>query len=107
MTALWRCSGSRACCEAGVQGLWALHFTPEGVPAGEGLDWHAFLLISLGSESKVLRTGEELDELQPADVGFALNSRTVHAGNLLGCSRIVQACLPWPPLSVLKRQALR
>lgn len=80
---------------AGVHGIWALHSKPEGVEAGSdaGLDWHAFLLISLGGESKVLRTGEELDELQPAAVGFALNSRTVHAGNLLGCSRIVQACL--------------
>lgn len=56
------------------------------------LEWHAFLLLSVGNESKVLRTGEELDELQPSEVDIKLDVPTVHAGNVLNCSRIVQAC---------------
>ena len=81
-----------ACCaRAGVHRLWALHFRPEGVPTEASLEWHAFLLLSVGRESKVLRTGEELDELQPSEVDFKLDSPTVHAGNVLHCSRIVQA----------------
>lgn len=74
-----------------MHGLWAVCFRPEGLPADKSsLDWHAFLLLSMGDESKVLRTGEELDELQPSDSEFILASRTVAAGNLLSCSRIVQ-----------------
>jgi hypothetical protein len=75
---------------AGVDGLWAVHFQPEGVPYEDSLAYHAFLLLSVGGETKVLRTGEELDEVKPSEVDFALNTRTVSCGNLLNNSRIVQ-----------------
>jgi hypothetical protein len=77
-----------------VRGLWALRARPEGVPLETALEWHAFLLLSVGGESKVLRTGEELDELQPSEADFALDAATVHAANLLQCTRILQARQP-------------
>ena len=82
------------CLAPGVRGLWALHSRPQGVPMDASLEWHAFLLLSVGRESKVLRTGEELDELQPSEANFRLDGSTVHAANLLQCTHILQA-RPW------------
>ena len=73
-----------------VHGVWAVHFFPEGLQPDESALYHAFLLVSTRAATKVLRTGEELDELSAQQADFVLDSRTVFAGNLLQASRIVQ-----------------
>ena len=73
-----------------MQGVWAVHFFPEGLQADESAQYHAFLLVSMRTGTKVLRTGEDLDELSAQQADFVLDSRTVFAGNLLQASRIVQ-----------------
>ncbi len=73
-----------------MQGLWAVHFFPEGLQADELAEYHAFLLVGMRTGTKVLRTGEDLDELSAQQADFVLDSRTVFAGNLLQASRIVQ-----------------
>ena len=75
---------------ADVQGVWAVHFFPEGLQADEFALYHAFLLVSTRTGTKVLRTGEDLDELSAQQAEFVLDSRTILAGNLLQASRIVQ-----------------
>ena len=75
---------------ADVQGVWAVHFFPEGLQADESSLYHAFLLVSTRTGTKVLRTGEDLDELSAQQAEFVLDSRTIFAGNLLQASRIVQ-----------------
>jgi len=75
---------------ADVQGVWAVHFFPEGLQPDESSLYHAFLLVSTRTGTKVLRTGEDLDELSAQQADFVLDSRTVYAGNLLQASRIVQ-----------------
>ena len=86
---------------ADVQGVWAVHFFPEGLQADESALYHAFLLVSTRTGTKVLRNGEELDELGE-QAGFVLDSRTIFAGNLLRASRIVQVfCLPVAQCPVL------
>lgn len=75
---------------AGVDEMWAVYFQPEGLPAEDDILQHAFLFLNEKSGTKVLRTGEELDETDPSQVDFILSSRTVLAGNVLNNSRIVQ-----------------
>ena len=67
-----------------------MHFFPEGLQPDESSLYHAFLLVSTRTGTKVLRTGEDLDELSAQQADFVLDSRTVYAGNLLQASRIVQ-----------------
>ena len=73
-----------------MQGVWAVHFSPEGLQADESSLYHAFLLVSTRTGTKVLRTGEDLDELSAQQADFVLDSRTVFACNLLQASCIVQ-----------------
>ena len=80
----------RAPSPADVHGVWAVHFFPEGLQPDATALYHAFLLVSTRAATKVLRTGEELDELSAQQADFVLDSRTVFAGNLLQASRIVQ-----------------
>ena len=68
-----------------------MHFYPEGLQADESALYHAFMLVSTRGGTKVLRTGEDLDELSASQADFVLDSWTVFAGNLLQASRIVQA----------------
>jgi hypothetical protein len=70
--------------------MWAVHFQPEGLPVDDSLLYHAFLFLNEKNSTKVLRTGEELDETDSSQVDFVLSRRTVFAGNLLENSRIVQ-----------------
>lgn len=78
----------------GVRGLWAVRFRPEGLPWEPNFAYHSFLLLSVGRGTKVLRTGEELSELQAAQVDFALQKPTLLAANLLSWARTVQVrCL--------------
>lgn len=70
--------------------MWAVHFQPEGLPVDDSLLYHAFLFLNEKTSTKVLRTGEELDETDSSQVDFVLSRRTVFAGNLLENSRIVQ-----------------
>lgn len=70
--------------------MWAVYFQPEGLPVEDDILHHAFLFLNEKSGTKVLRTGEELDETDPSEVDFILSSRTVLAGNVLNNSRIVQ-----------------
>lgn len=70
--------------------MWPVHFQPEGVPFEDSLVYHAYLLISVRGMTKVLQTGEELNEVKPAEVDFAMDSPTIFAGNLFNNSRIIQ-----------------
>ena len=81
---------------ADVHGVWAVHFFPEGLQPDESALYHAFLLVSTRNATKVLRTGEELDELSAQQADFVLDSRTVFTGNLLQASRIVQVAVGGP-----------
>ncbi|CAL8463354.1 g2888 [Coccomyxa elongata] len=74
----------------GVDEMWAVYFQPEGLRVEDDILHHAFLFLNEKSGTKVLRTGEELDETDPSEVDFILSSRTVLAGNVLNNSRIVQ-----------------
>lgn len=75
---------------AGVRGLWAVRFRPEGLPWEPDFAFHAFLLITVGRGTKVLQTGQELTEMQGAQVDFVLNKPTLLAANLLSWARTVQ-----------------
>ena len=79
-----------------MQGVWAVHFFPEGLQADASAQYHAFLLVSTRAGTKVLRTGEDLDELSAQQADFVLDSRTVFAGNLLQASRIAQVAHVFP-----------
>lgn len=74
-----------------MTGLWAVRFRPEGLPWEPDFAFHAFLLLSVGRATKVLQTGEELQEMQGAQVDFVLDRPTLLAANLLSMARTVQA----------------
>lgn len=91
---------------AGVDSMWAVYFQPEGLPV-DGLPYHAFLFLNEKSGTKVLRTGEELDETDSLQSDFLLSSRTVFAGNLLNNSRIVQVTLTFTLLYATMKYKIR
>lgn len=74
----------------GVKGLWAVRFRPEGLPWEPDFAFHAFLLLTVGQKTIVLQTGEELSEMQAAQVDFVLDKPTLLAANLLSWARTVQ-----------------
>ena len=80
-----------SCLCLGVSGLWAVRFRPEGLPWEPDFAYHAFLLLTIGRKTKVLQTGEELTEMQGAQVDFVLNKPTLLAANILSLARTVQA----------------
>ena len=55
-------------CPAGVRGVWAVRFRPEGLPWEPDFAYHAFLLLTVGRKTKVLQTGEELSEMRSSQV---------------------------------------
>ena len=55
---------------------------------GGGEGEHAYLLLSRSDSTMVLRTGQEIAELDSS--GFATQAPTVYAGNLGGSKYIVQ-----------------
>ena len=75
---------------AGVKGLWAVRFRPEGLPWEPDFAFHAFLLLTVGRKTIVLQTGEELSEMQGAQVDFVLEKPTLLAANLFSWARTVQ-----------------
>ena len=81
--------------DAGVRGLWAVRFRPEGLPWEPDFAYHAFLLLTVGRGTKVLQTGEELSEMQAAQVDFVLDKPTILAVNLLSWARTVQVGALW------------
>ncbi|KAK9815325.1 hypothetical protein WJX72_001813 [[Myrmecia] bisecta] len=75
----------------GVQGLWAVHYrVPDAMEDANSHTYHAFLLLSAATETKVLETGEELQERNPTEIDFVTDSPTVFAGNVIGAAYIVQ-----------------
>ena len=68
-----------------------MRFRPEGLPWEPDFAYHAFLLLTVGRRTKVLQTGEELTEMQGAQVDFVLHKPTLLAANILSMARTVQA----------------
>jgi len=53
---------------AGVKGVWAVRYRPEGLPWEPGFAYHAFLLLTVEGTTKVLQTGDELSEMRSSQV---------------------------------------
>lgn len=69
---------------------------------GEGE--HAYLLLSRSDSTMVLRTGQEIAELDSS--GFATQAPTVYAGNLGGGNYIVQVCCYMDLVACVLHEAL-
>ena len=78
--------------DAGIRGMWAVRFRPEGLPWEPDFAYHGFLVLSVGAATKVLRGGSELTEMKAEHNGFAFDRRTLLAANILSLARTVQVC---------------
>lgn len=77
-----------------IEAVWALHFSEESehLPVSiTSYATNAFLVISTSTGTKILRSGEELEEVSDHS-DFDIGVRTVLAGSLLEDTRLVQVC---------------
>lgn len=73
---------------AGVVGAWAVHYSAPS-PSPSAPAYHSYLLLTVQGETKVLETGEELQEVTDR-VDYVVNAPTLAAGSMMGSQRVVQ-----------------